>query len=250
MLIFYEKEYAESLLNGLKKNKRLTFYELCLVAMYFRDVIGKSKEQTYCDLVEFCKENNPDFNEILGNKKLKSALNKTDFYGIRRRRDIVVTKKEMDTIRNAFSDYKHQKIMFAMLVIAKFFHNKDHYRKKEKPEDDNKYYVNQSLNKIFKAAKVHVAKKEKYKILHDLQKFGWVETTLRGTFQILFVKEDSPTEILVTNLNDIESFFPYYCIVCGKQYEREPYSKNQMCEACYQEKRRQDEKERMRKTRE
>ena len=101
MLIFYEEEYAEALLNGLKKNKRLTFYELCLVAMYFRDIVGKSKEQTYSDLVEFCKENNPDFNEILGNKKLKAALNKTDLYGIRKRRNIPVTRAEMDIIRIA-----------------------------------------------------------------------------------------------------------------------------------------------------
>ena len=249
-LIFYEDEYAESLLNGAKKNKRLTFFDLCIVSMYIRDVIGKSKEQTYSDLVNFCKENNPDFNEILGSRKLKAALNKTDLYGVRKRRDVEVTKSEMETIRSAFLDYKHQKVMFAMLIIAKFFHNKDHYRAKKKVKDNEKYYVNQSLNKIFKAAQVHVQKKDRYNILYDLQQEGYLETTLRGTFEILFVDDESPVEILVTDLNNIESFFPYYCIVCGKKYDREPYSKTQMCNSCYQEKRRQDERERMRRARE
>jgi len=249
-LIFYEDQYAESLLNGTKKSKRLTFFDLCMVAMYIRDVIGKSKEQTYNDLVAFCKENNPDFNEILGSRKLKAAVNKTDLYGVRKKRDIKVTKSEMETIRSAFSDYKYQKVMFAMLIVAKFFHNKDHYRAKNKTTGGEKYYVNQSLNKIFKTAKVHVRKKDRYTILYDLQQAGYIEATLRGTFEILFVDEESPVEILITNLNDIESFFPYYCIVCGKKYDREPYSKNQMCDSCYQEKRRRDERERMRKARE
>ena len=103
--------------------------------------------------------------------------------------------------------------------------------------------------KIFKAAKVHVDRKNRYKILYNLQQAGFVETTLRGTFQILFICQDSPVEILVTDLNDIESFFPYYCVVCGERYEREPYSKNQMCKECYNDKRQRDERIRMRKTR-
>jgi hypothetical protein len=260
-IIFYEDEYAKSLLNGAKQNKRLTFYDLCLVAMYIRDIIGKSKEQTYSDMVDFCKKNNPDFNEVLGANKLRSALNKTDTYGIRRKKSVEVTKNELEIIKNAFSDYKHQKVMFAMLVIAKFFHNKDHYKKifEDKNNSDGKskkdnaldkyekrYYVNQSLNKIFKTAKVHVQKKSRYKILYDLQQNNFIDTTLRGTFEILFVFPDSPVEIIVDDLNNIESFFPYYCIVCGRKYKREPYSKNQLCDTCYQEKRKKDEIERMR----
>ena len=249
MLIFYEEEHVKSLLNGDKKNKQLTFYELSLIAIYLRNTVGKSKSQVYSDLVEFCKENNSDFNEILGSRRLKAAVNKSDLYEIRERRDISVTKAEMETILNAFSDYKHQKVLFTMIVIAKFFHNKDHYKESDGSSSSNQYYVNQSLNSIFKIAKVHGRRSDRYKILYEIEQKGLIRTTLVGTFEILFVEKDSPVEILVTDLDDIESFFPYYCISCHKQYDRAPYSKNQLCQECYEEKRREDERLRMEKAR-
>lgn len=248
-MIFYEEEYAKNLLNGAKKNKQLTFHEISLVAIYLRNTIGKSKTQVHKDLVDFCKYNNSDFNEILGNRKLKAAIKKTDLYNIRKRHDVGVTEFEMQTIKESFDNYKCQKVLFIMLVISKFFHNKEHYRKKKPGKYDDRYYVNQSLNQVFKIAKVHVGLKERYQILYKIQQSGLIETTLRGTFEILFVDENSPVEILITDLNNVESFFPFYCIACGKQYERASYSKTQLCDDCYKRKRKEDERKRMQKAR-
>lgn len=249
MLIFNEIEHAKFLLDGGKKNKQLTFYELSLVAIYLRDVIGKSKDQVYDDLVLFCKENNADFNEILGRRRLKAALNKSDHYGIRKIKSKTVTKSEVETIRDTFSDYKKQRVLFAMIVLAKYFHDKSHHIKHRSTKYDDKYYVNQSLTRIFKIAGVHATRKERHKILYDLEQSGLIQTTLKGTFEILFIDEDSPTDIIVDDFYRINEFAPCFCVKCGKRYEWNSYSKNQLCDECYNKKRLEDVRKNMAKMR-
>ena len=246
MTVFYEEEYVERLLNSTEQ-KRASYKDLSLIARYLKSKLGKNKTQIYNDLVEFCEYHNPEFNEVLAHRRLKSAVRSVDRYDLRSRIDIPVTKAEMESIRNAVTDYKRQKVLFAMLVISKFEHHREHIKKRKSTRYDENYYTNQRLTKILKMAKVHVSRKERYKILYDLEHTGLITTTMVGSFQINFVNTDSEIEVLITDLNDIESFFPYHCISCGKIYERSPYSKNQLCDKCYQEKRAEDVRKNMRK---
>lgn len=249
MLIFNEKEHAEYLLNGGKKNKQITFYELSLIAIYLRDIVGKSKDQVYSDLVLFCKENNADFNEVLGRRRLKAATNKSDRYKIRSIKNKSVTVSEIETIKNMFTDYKRQKILFTMVVLAKYFHDKSHHVQHKSTKYDDKYYVNQSLTRIFRIADVHASRKERHKILYDLEQSGLIHTTLKGTFEILFIDENSPPSIIIDDFYRISEFAPCFCIECGKQYRRNSYSKNQLCDKCYDKKRADDIRKNMAKAR-
>lgn len=239
-IIFYEKEHVESILNGSRKNKTLRFFDLSRMASYFRYEIGKSREQAKIDIIEFCKENNPNFNYVYAIRTIKNALKWSDKCKLRTSEDVIVTKSEMAAILESFDDYKYQKVLFWMLVVAKHFHKKDHYLKHRPSERDEIYYYNFGLAQAFRLAKVHVSKKKRFEMLYDLQQSGMIEATLSASFKILFVDEKSDPEIVVDDLDDIISFFPYYCEKCGKKYEIQPYSQNRLCDDCYEKKRKND----------
>lgn len=249
MLIFYEEEHVKWLLDGGRHNKYVSTYELGLIAIYFRDVVGKSRSQAREDLIDFCKNNNPDFNEVLGRKKINRAMGNSDNYNMRPRLDIVVTKSEMNFITDRLDNYKSQKAAFALLILSKFFSYTEHHKKKRKSRGDENL-VWQGMAEILRLIEVHVAQKERYQIIYDLQQSGLIDTKRYGAFEVLFVDELSPTEILVADLNNMVDFFPYYCEECGKMYDRSLYAKNQLCDECYEVKRRKDKTATMKKLRE
>ncbi len=246
MLIFYEKQHAERILREGIHDSKLSFHDLSLVASYLRYEVGKTRKQALNDLIDLCKDNNPDFNYVLSRNFLNSVLNKSDLYDLRKPRSIEVTKSEMDIIRKNFEDYRHQKVLFWMLVVAKFFQNKDHYRKRRKKDNDDRYFYNFGLARAFRMAKVYVDKKTRYDMLYDFQQSGLINTTYHGSFEILFVDNDDQTEIVIDDLDDIISFFPYYCANCDKKYEWSPYSKNQLCDDCYEKERKEYVREKQR----
>ena len=247
-MIFYEEEHVKSILNR-KDMQYVSYQDLSLIARYLKTKLGKNKNQIYSDLVDYCQQNNPEFNEILARRKLKSAIKSTEKYELRKRIDIEVTKNEMNSILKTFSGYKEQKILFVMLILSKFEHYREHIKNRKETRYDDDYYTNERFTKILQMAKVYVDRSERYDILYRLEQSNLIRTTMVGSFQINFIDENSNVEVLITNLNDIEAFFPYYCINCRQRYDRDPYSKNQLCDECYDEKRKKDERERMRRAR-
>ena len=244
-IIFYEERHAKKILAGDFEG-RPTFYDLCLVSRYLKK-IGKNKEQIYDDIVEIYEQRDPDFNEVLSQGYIRKAVDTVDKYNLRETSPVRITKNEINSILEIFQDYKEQKVLFIMLVLSKFKHNKLHIKNRKQTKYDGNYYVSEKLTSILNLAKVHLSKKDRHKMLYDLEQSGLIRTTLTGSFQINFVDANprSKVEVIILDLENIESFFPYYCTNCGNKYERKPYDKNHLCEDCYLEDRRKSKQEAM-----
>jgi hypothetical protein len=244
-IIFYEEKHAKKILGGDFEG-RPSFYDLCIVSRYLKK-LGKNKTQIYDDIVDLYESIDPDFNEVLSQHYIKRAIDTIDKYNLRETSPIRVTKNEINSITKAFDDFKEQKVLFIMLVLSKFKHKKDHIKNRKPSKYDGNYYVSEKLTSILKLSKVYLSKKERHEMLYRLEQSGMIRTTLNGSFQIMFVDENprSKVEVVIVDLENIESFFPYYCVVCGKRYERKPYDKNHMCDPCSQEERRKAKQEAM-----
>ncbi len=244
-IIFYEERHAKKILSGNFEN-RPSFYDICIVSRYLKK-IGKNKNQIYDDMVEVCKRSDPDFNEVLSQGYIKRAIDTVDKYDLRETSPIRITKKEIGEIIEFSEDYKYQKVLFIMLVLAKFKHNRKHIKNRKPSKYDKNYYVSEKLTHILKLAKVYLSKEDRHKMLHFFEKSSVIRTTLTGSFQINFVDDNprSKTEVVVLDLEEMESFFPYYCTGCGDRYERKPYEKIHLCDKCYLEERRKSKQEAM-----
>lgn len=254
MPIFYEEEHVKALLNGSKNNEYISTYELGLIACYFRHNLKMSMDQTEESLLDFCTDNNDDFNKILSRNKIKKAINMPTYRKLRKRINPVVYGNEMDIIFNTFDNHKVQGATFASLTYAKFFGDKDHFiNDKFKNNQDKKYTVSLSMAQMLRLSKINVDKKTRFQIIHEVHQSGLVTFNIgrnnQGFYEVNFVDEIGVPQIIITDLYDLSKFFPYICDNCGKTYNKKSGQRHQLCEECYQEKRKKDIKNNVRKLR-
>jgi hypothetical protein len=235
-MIFYEKDEAERLLkNGF--TSFMSFQDLALLARYFK-YLGKNNTQIRKSLIAFCQKYNSDFNEILARNKIENAILNSQKFSLRLKMDVNITQSELDTIKK--NNYKIQRILFILLVIAKYFkYNNTSIKQKEPTKYDANFYVSEKFTTIIKMANINVSKKERHALSLALTKSGLVTPTLVGSLQINFVDDNSPVVIVVTDMNNIISFLPFFCANCGKEIE-EKAKRHDFCDECYKGKRKED----------
>jgi hypothetical protein len=245
MIIFCEKKHAEYMLeNGF--HNFMSSQDLSILARYLK-YIGKNKPQIRIDLIEFCTKYNPEFNEVIYDKKIRWVINTCDKYKLRIAMDIMITENEWNII-NDVKNYKYEKILFVMLAIAKYFkYNRIRIHQDKVKVNDN-FYVNAKFTDILKQAKVNVSKLERNQIMFELNKTGLIEATLNGAYKINFINENSGSAILINDVDNIINYFPIHCIQCGVRMDKKSY-KHDMCSDCYKEYRLEKVKGHMRKYR-
>ena len=137
MIIFCEKKHAEWMLeNGF--HNFMSSQDLSILARYLK-YIGKNKTQIKSDLIDFCKRYNPEFNEVIYDKKIRWVIGTCDKYKLRITMSIKVTEKELETIKSV-KNYKYEKILFVMLVIAMYFKHNRIRIQNDKVKDNDKYF--------------------------------------------------------------------------------------------------------------
>jgi hypothetical protein len=251
-MIFYENKRAEELLKSGHVS-HVCFDDVVILAKHFKR-IGKNKSQVKKSLIDFYEKNNPDFNEVLAIKIINSAINTAQKFGMRFPIDVKITESEVRTIRSA-GDYKTQKILFTMLVLAKYFKNNNTKLVENKIEDisdeeyDNNFYVNYKITDIVKIAKVNISKRERNNFAYEMQQKELIVGIGLKAYKICFVNDNSPIAIMVTDMNTLIDFYPWYCENCGKILERKA-KRHSLCAECYGDKRRIVIKESVRKYRE
>jgi hypothetical protein len=242
MIIFNELKYAEKLLKHGFVNF-MSSIDLVMLVRYLR-YIGKNEVQIAEDVDNFCRKYNSAYNEVSYADKIKFVLK------IAQRRNLIIpspvpiTQKEIDTIKSV-KDYKAEKVLFFLLVLAK--HSKLNVGIK-------RYYANAKWTEIFTTAKVHVDLDEQYRILNLLgQKTKLISMKLSGTnklssFLITFIDEQSEPIFYIGDFENITSFYPHYCSVCGKQIIKIGNNHN-MCGECWKIRERELWRENKRKIR-
>jgi hypothetical protein len=149
--------------------------------------------------------------------------------------NILITKNEIEIIKG-LKNYRYEKILFTMLVLAKYFKftNTSVEKKKSHSENINKYFLNKKFNSILKYA--HTSQKKNENIKHYLIENKLIEQTYNGkAFKILFTDMNDCSEevICITDIDNLIDFYPPYCEDCGKILEKK--YKHNKCLSCYQE---------------
>ena len=222
-IIFDERKYAEKLMtHGFVRF--MSQNDLNILAKYLK-YIGKKPAQIKMDLEQFCLRHNPTFNPVISGYKIKKAIAMSKKYELRLPIDVPVTKKELESIRTV-ENYRYEKILFVMLVIAKYFGlRKEHYEGKT-------FFVKEKFTHILALAKIHVSKMERYKMLYDLEQTSLITTTTSNSFVINFVDVDGEVEVVVDDMGNIASFYWQLCENCGTPYKKMS-GNHRMCSKCW-----------------
>ena len=213
-IIMNEYTFAENLLNkqdlkacdlGDKPSSTLN-----LLARYYRE-IGKNDDEIKELLSDFLNRCLKDkYKESKWIDSIFYQVVKSKKYNLKKVDNVVVTKSEMEIIQSVKGKSK-QKVLFTLLVLAKYYNA---------VSDKNKNWTNLEYKKIFKLANVQLSIQNQALLINDLYNCGFVNVSKnvgKPNIQINFVDNESDAVLTITRLKDLGK---EYLMFCGEDYIR------------------------------
>ena len=213
-IIMNEYTYAENLLNkqdlkacdlGDKPSSTLN-----LLARYYRE-IGKNDDEIKELLSDFLNRCLKDkYKESKWIDSIFYQVIKSKKYTLKKVDNVIVTKSEMEIIQSV-KGKSRQKVLFTLLVLAKYYNA---------VSDKNKNWTNLEYKKIFKLANVQLSIQNQALLINDLYNCGFVNVSKnvgKPNIQVNFVDNESDAVLTITRLKDLGK---EYLMFCGEDYIR------------------------------
>ena len=122
----------------------------------------------------------------------------------------------------------------------------------------SRYYLSMNFAEVLEIANVQATKDERRELKYIFSNGSMVRApevnrmapfNSREMHEMIFIEENSGSGIIVTDLNDILSFYPQVCIQCGaKMPDIKRGKRSNLCNGCYEEERKQKDSERLKRT--
>jgi predicted Zn-ribbon and HTH transcriptional regulator len=224
MRVFDEQKYVLNMLeHGF--GKRMSGGDLIILAKYYRS-LGMQDAEVEMSVLKFCEKFVPDYNETLYYDKISKKVRQSKDKSLRIAEDVPITENEMKAIRG-IKNYRYEKVMFVMLVLGKY------YRITSKSSHSNSFFIQEQPNAILPLA--HTSQKKGEDIFNQLNLLGLIDYINKNDcYVIKFASMDDKSEVvqIVTDMNDIISFYPAVCEDCGKEIN-EKSNQISKCKSCY-----------------
>jgi hypothetical protein len=241
-IVFYETEYASSLLEiGTDK---ISQRDLNFLAKFWKQE-GLTQHETQLKLAEFCLDNDPYFNLIINRIRLKRAINHAENFLLRKPGDILIHQMELDII-SKINNYKYEKIIFCMLVCAKYYREYPSRKTVRYSRYTQGIYNNQKIKDIIDISATAMTKKEWRIAKHELTKIGILTPTIidPNRFALGFNQIPNMPAIIISDYRNIVGYYQIYkgdnmiyCIECNVITSKRG-NNHRMCDSCSKEKRR------------
>lgn len=209
-----EYTYAENLLNkqdlkacdlGDKPSSTLN-----LLARYYRE-IGKNDDEIKELLSDFLNRCLKDkYKESKWIDSIFYQVVKSKKYTLKKVDNVTATKSEMEIIQSV-KGKSRQKVLFTLLVLAKYYNA---------VSDKNKNWTNLEYKKIFKLANVQLSIQNQALLINDLYNCGFINVSKnvgKPNIQVNFVDNESDSVLTITRLKDLGK---EYLMFCGEDYIR------------------------------
>jgi len=218
-ILFYELEHAEFLINN--NIEEVTQRDLNILAKYWKSK-GDTKNKIQTQLENFCLDNDSYYNLIVNRIQIKRAINHSEIYMMRYPHPIIINSDEL-LIIESINNYDYEKIIFVMLVCAKYFKLHPARRNLHTTQYSEELYNNQKIRDIIELSGVKMTKLEWRVAKHELTKTGIITPTIIDANKFaLGIKSIVSDEVIV--VKDFRSIVAYY-----QQYKGDTMV---ICEEC------------------
>ena len=232
MIILNERAEAERIIEtgniGEKPSETLL-----LLARYYYNVEKLTGKKIYNKLNEFMQNNYPKYDPKLWEATLQNKVKKADKYPLTEINDVVITRAEMETIKNLKSP-PLERLAFTLLCLAKFG---------DKRNMNNNGWVCRSHDEIFKIAAVPATIKKQAAMLNSLYQAGLIGFSMKVTntnIQVLYIQEESYMAIRVSDFRELGHEYMNYlgkykyirCAECGRLTKCKGNARTKYCKNC------------------
>lgn len=209
-----EYTYAENLLN--KQDLKLCDLggkpssTLNLLARYYREV-GKNNDEIKELLSDFLHRCLKDkYKESKWIDSIFYQVIKSKKYTLKKVDKVTVAKSEMEIVQ-AVKGKSRQKVLFTLLVLAKYYNA---------VSEKNNNWTNLEYKKIFKLSNVQLSIQNQALLINDLYNCGFVNVSRnvgKPNIQVNFINNETDVVLTITQLKDLGK---EYLLFCGKDYIR------------------------------
>ncbi len=230
---FDELSVAEAMDNDKSFSEGYSRRELLVYAKYLKykkviddgidykevtsDQMKKYDKEVERELIGFCEKCSSTFNYVTHYQDIDFAIANSNKYKLRLPYPLPITRSEWDAIKTVRNE-KYQRMLFIMLVDAKFYkHFNTSVEKKETP-DNPVYYIRMTESEIKKLSKIkYDSESEKVYFLGTIRKLGLFavsESRLR-TWYVKFV--DPSEDQVIEYITDYEHLNLYFDKLNGEK---------------------------------
>ena len=211
-LVMNEYKYAENLVNkenlsiediGTKPSRTLN-----ILARYYRE-IGKDDDtikRLLLDFLQRCLQDN--YKESRWIDSVFRQVKYSRKYGLKRVDGIHITKSEIDTIQLVKGKRK-QKVLFTLLVIAKYYNA---------VSENNNNWANTDYRKVFSLANVQMTTQDQGLMINELYRNNLINLSRnvgKPNIQVNFIDDKADVVLTITQLKDLGN---EYLLYCGENY--------------------------------
>ena len=239
-MILDEYKIAEQ---ALAENRLQHKKDIFILAKYLRHEVGCNESEAYNILNSIMAQSFSDYNAVKSALYLMKVAKKAANYQLKRIISLGITQQELDTIRTLHDYSKIERLLFTLLVYAKY--------NNQLSDDNNNNWCNIGINELYKIAKVSTRNaKERGIILHRLENHGFITLSRKNTnlnIRCEFVDDKNEPILQITDLRELgyqylnltksEEFT--YCQKCGvivKKRSKNDFS-TRYCSICFNEQR-------------
>lgn len=218
-MILNEEMYIRDLILGQNNEVQSIKQQIDMIARYNYHILKMSDSDNYKSIVGWMNSNNNNFCENNYSNVIEHYIKKAAKNLIYKLDGIKITENELITIRNQ-NNIRYEKILFVLLCMAKF--------QREVNNFDNGLVV-YNITKLFKDARVSVAKEDREGILHELLECGLIGLPVKNNTKCLIIKfidDESDVKLTINDPDCNELAYTYLkfignnkifrCKKCGK----------------------------------
>ena len=212
-IILDEREWAENAI-AYKQLGAKPSATLSRVARYFRQVDGYSKSEVRKKIDDFLLQCDPKASIAKWDNLLDSIVSDSDKRPLVDIEGISITEGELCVIDTLLSR-QPKRLAFALMCSAKYYNLVNAM---------NNNWVNTPDREIMKMANISTSVRRQSQMLREMRDAGLLEFSKKIdnlNVQVLFINQDSPTIIHITDYRNLGN---QYLLYCG-----EPYFKCAQC---------------------
>jgi hypothetical protein len=222
-----EKEAEDIIINGFDKSG-IDYAKMYLVAKYFREKLGYGAIRLEKELINFCKQQDKNFNPVVEADSIQKWIKSALAYGLKKIESISISQKEIDFLRK-IDIPKERRLMFVTLVLAKGLKKRNTKKKRKKYKISDNYYIHyNNFNDIIKLAKIsNMRDTDLANIFYKYKEHFKFYSPEKELLRLEFADPHPETKIEITNLeNLVEEYNNLFgkntanCLRCGKSFVR------------------------------
>lgn len=250
---FNELKEAEEIIDRGFENGEIDNIKMYKVAKYFRETMGLGEIKLEQHIINFCKEQNENFNEIKEAEQIRKWVKVGMQHNPRKIDSVWITKKDVEFIRS-IENHRERKVLFTTLVLAKALKNSSPHSDNSRSEHYYIWYSN--LHDIAKLSGVDKLNDEGVaKVFFNHKKNFVFYSAEKELIRVDFIDTSTKKEIEIDNLEKLDvSYSKLFgknssvCEICHTPIIKNS-NKQKYCEKCKKEIRKENTRERVAKFR-